>query len=152
VKNLPAGQVRQVKIEEDQIRGMLARELEADPALHGGDELEGRPFRQRLLDQGHIRKVVFNIQNSASDSAREFSARSRDFLDCDGLERRLGSRKFQPEGAAVSEGAIHADAAMHRLDEPLTKREPKTRTFDGGLLRAEAIERGKESRYFFRGN
>ena len=58
-----AAQVGQVQIEQDQIGLMFACELEPEPALHRGHDLDAGALHEHSFDKGDVRQIVLDQQH-----------------------------------------------------------------------------------------
>src|ERR1043166_9449880 len=123
---------------------MLARQFETDAALHRGHQFERGSCGEDLVDEGHVREIVFYIENAADFFVRGLCGNRAGPGSGKRLERRLRPGKIEPEGRAISECARNADCSVHRLDEALAKSEAKAGAFNGRFFGAQSIKRGKE--------
>ena len=150
-EHLPAGQIGQVQIQQDQIGGMLAGQLDSQLALHRGDELDVGLVGQHLLDQREIGKVVLDIENGALVRIGSvLRMRSVAFRQGHALERRFRPGQLHPKHAAAADNAVDPDRPVHGVNQTLAKRQAKACPFHSGLFRAQAIEGRKQSGQLFR--
>ena len=104
-----------------------------------------------MLNQFQIRRVVFNIQHGAAGQLAGVKREMRPGVVISvGESGRLGKCKLNPEGAAFTELARHADGAAHQLDEVLGHHQPDAGALLGGGFLAYAVERLKQLRDLFR--
>src|SRR5450759_3778792 len=97
-----------------------------------------------LLDQHQVGRIVFHIEQGAQ--RRVSLSLRRKFCGhgiSSGKLRRNVPDQFNPEFAAHSDGAFHADCASHQFDQLLGYHQADARPFLGAGLLPETIERLK---------
>src|SRR3989441_4815471 len=60
-----ARDIRQVQVQQNQVRPVLLRQREAEPPLHRGNELDSWPQGERALHQAKVRQVVLDVEHGA---------------------------------------------------------------------------------------
>src|SRR5438270_11660926 len=67
-KHIPAREVRQMQIEQDEIWQMLASQIKSNPPLYRCEQVNFGTFLDYLFDQRQVGKIVLNVKNGVSIS------------------------------------------------------------------------------------
>ena len=143
-----ATDTRQVDVHQDDVGQCRVCDAYALRAVHRSEQLKVRPARQRLADQQQVGRVDFDAEHGALlraiAVAVEGSGRRELVLVQPPFDGRL-RRQLDPEHAADTHRAWHADRATHEFDQVFADDRPDTRAlFNPGFL-AKLVEPGDRS-------
>ena len=129
-----------------------ARHLDAADAIPRTQQSNVGTARNEFLDQHHIGRVIFDIQQRAEwRIGLQWRLRACGGLGCaDGRLARRRQVQFDPEHAALAHRAFRADHAAHQFDQPLAYDQADAGAFLGACLLPEPIKRLKQMGEFFR--
>src|SRR3979411_694452 len=80
-----------MQVQQDEVRTVLASELEADPALHRREEVNPRTMRQQPSKELHVGNVVLDVEQLACRRG----TRRRGFGRCS--DQLMSRRLIEPE-------------------------------------------------------
>jgi hypothetical protein len=125
LENFDPGDVGQVKVEDDQVRLLLTRQLESQRALHGGEQLDPGITLENLLDERQIREIVLDVENSPSLAGRlkppQIGVLEQLAATAIGVLGYLGYLQFDEEGTADARLGRDVDRASHCLEQCLAE-------------------------------
>jgi NAD(P)-dependent dehydrogenase (short-subunit alcohol dehydrogenase family) len=129
-QHLLAGGVGQVQVEQDQVRHVLARQLDADQPLQRGHDAPPRPRQQDRLDQVQVRQVVLDVEQRGR-RVRDALQRSRgDGRIFQTLQRIGRDRQLQaedaPSGPVLSRVSVPPIASVRRCESASPSPVPST--------------------------
>src|SRR5712692_8442612 len=140
LQHFGAWDVGELEVQENQARAVLAGQLEPQARVHGREELDVRSVGQEPLDEPEIRKVVLDIQDDALSRERVIRMdRRRGHAGY----RALRAGKLDPEGAALTDHALHADGPAHHFNEALGQGQAESGALHSSGLGPEPVE-GRE--------
>src|SRR2546423_9965799 len=140
-----AAKIGQMEVEQNEIGQMLARQIESEASLHGGEQLNVRLLGEHLFDESEIRQVVFDIENLSTFGSRYIIRRHIARLG-QRLQGRFRRGQIDPKSAPLADDTSNADVTTHRMHQSLAKRQAESGTFHSGLLDIEPVERREEPR------
>src|SRR6266699_327037 len=147
-----AADAGQIDIHQYHLRPGGARELDAQLSVHGGQQPDIGPARDKLLDQPQVGRVVLYIEQGA----KRRTALDLRLGGCCGFVRIIHERwctgriELNPEHAYYPDLAFHADDTPHQLDQPLGDDQADSSAFLGAGLLPETIERLEKLRQLLR--
>jgi len=145
-----AADAGQVDVHQDDVGQRRVRDLYALRCVHRGEQTDVGPARQQLADQQQVGRVVIDAENGALLRA-VFGGGGRSEVDL--IKRQfdgLSSGQLDPEYAADTLRALHANRATHAFDQLFADDQPDARAlFETGFL-ARPIERLKQLRQLVR--
>ena len=143
-QNLLTAQVRQVQVEHDHARPVMARELDAEAPLPGRFDRDRRSALQDALDQADIRDVVLDgpaTGRQAEPFELILAAALRRALDDvvrHGDLRR--DEELRGERGSDPELTVHGERSPHRLHQLPGERQAQSRPLDVAELGPEPLE------------
>src|ERR1700694_3058106 len=106
-----------MKIQQNEVRRMLASQIKADLSLHCTEQFDFRALFENLFDQGQTRKVIFDVEKRAFLSFYSTGILAVSRFERSGLfQRRFCPRQFNPEGTSVTTTVFYSDCATHSLN------------------------------------
>ena len=152
LQRLDAADAGQVDVHQDHLRLAGAGELDAHVSVQRAEQPHGGAPCDQLLDQLEIGGVVLDVEQGPQRGA-VLRLRLDPGFGLAGVRfelRRVGGAELEPEDAAHSDAALHADHASHQLDQPLAHHQADTGSLHRAAPLAEAVEGLEQLRQFLR--
>ncbi len=104
-QDLGAGQVGQVQVQKDKVGVVLGGQVQAELGSYGGDQRDGWPAAEDLLDQLQVGQVVFDAQHGQGRTllvGPVLLGWGLGVVALGVLQGGLGQWQLDPEGAALA--------------------------------------------------